>query len=113
VRTADSTIIIITNFYLPRNFLNGRRERGHEGAWGTPKAPAAAPPLAKILDPPLNANIVLHFDCSIQAFGPHRMHDVQRRGLLLQMQRGLYVSVSVCVVCSFVCVSVGHNHELY
>jgi len=22
----------------------GRRERGHEGAWGTPKAPAAAPP---------------------------------------------------------------------
>ena len=29
------------------------RERGHEGAWGTPKAPAAAPPLAKILDPPL------------------------------------------------------------
>ena len=46
--TADSTIIIITNFYflpyLPRNFLKGRRERGHEGAWGTLKAPAAAPP---------------------------------------------------------------------
>jgi len=25
----------------------GRRERGHEGAWGTSKAPAAAPPLQK------------------------------------------------------------------
>ena len=29
----------------------GGREVGHEGAWGTPKAPAATP-LAKILDPP-------------------------------------------------------------
>ena len=39
VRTADSTIIIIANFTLQlaqRNFLKGRRERGHEGAWGTP-----------------------------------------------------------------------------
>ena len=57
VRTADSRqIIIITNFTLqlaPTKFFKGRRERGHEGAWGTPKAPAAAPPLAKILDPPL------------------------------------------------------------
>jgi len=47
VRTADSTIIIITNFFLaglPRNFLKGRRKREHEGAWDTPKAPAAAPP---------------------------------------------------------------------
>ena len=33
--------------YLLRNFLNGRRERGHEWAWGTPKAPDAAPPLQK------------------------------------------------------------------
>jgi len=48
VRTADSRqIIIITNFTLqlaPTKFFKGRRERGHEGAWGTPKAPAAAPP---------------------------------------------------------------------
>jgi len=46
--TADGAIIIITNFYLAAYFLKGRRERGHEGAWGTPKAPAAArTPLAK------------------------------------------------------------------
>jgi len=51
VRTADSRqIIIITNFTLqlaPTKFFKGRRERGHEGAWGTLKAPAAAPPLQK------------------------------------------------------------------
>ena len=52
VRTADSTIIIITNFYLAARsheiFLTvGGREGMHEGAWGTPKAPAAAPPLQK------------------------------------------------------------------
>jgi len=50
VRTADSTIIIVTNFYLAASsheiFLRVGG-RGHEGAWGTPKAPAAAPPLQK------------------------------------------------------------------
>ena len=51
VRTADSTIIIITNFYLAAGsheiFLRVGGERGHEGDWGIPKAPAAAPPLQK------------------------------------------------------------------
>jgi len=48
VRTADSKIIIITNFTLqlaPTKSSYG--SEGHEGAWGTPKAPAAAPPLQK------------------------------------------------------------------
>jgi len=63
VRTADSTIIIITNFYLAASsheiFLRVGG-RGHEGAWGTPKAPAAArTPLAKILDPPLHLTPLL------------------------------------------------------
>jgi len=31
----------------------GRRERGHEGAWGT----SCRTPLAKILDPPLHTKV--------------------------------------------------------
>jgi len=38
----------------------GQRERGHEGAWSTPKAPAAAPPLQKSWS---------HYCSQIVAFG--------------------------------------------
>ena len=51
VRTADNSIIIITNFYLAASsheiFLRVGGREGMKGLGGTPKAPAAAPPLQK------------------------------------------------------------------
>ena len=51
-----------------------------------------------------NVNIVLHFDCNIQAFRPHRMHGVQRCGLLSQR-----VCMSLCL-CVWWCLADGYRN---
>jgi len=53
-----------------------------------------------------NVNIVLHFDCNIQAFRPHRMHGVQRCGLLSQR-----VCMSLCL-CVWWCLAEGYGTEI-
>jgi len=68
VRTADSTIIIITNFYLAASsheiFLRVGGREGMKGL-GALQRHQLPHPLAKILDPPLNkihgSNFIKHY----------------------------------------------------
>ena len=57
VRTADSTVIIITDFYLAASsheiFLKVRGREGMKGLGALQRHQLPQPPLAKILDPPL------------------------------------------------------------